>query len=92
MELKTKFNPGDVVHFMFENKIATGEIEKVYIQAYVNKDQPVIKISYEIKHKYKVKVDTSGGFTVNQDENRERYFNLIEDIVFPNKEELIKNL
>jgi len=92
MQIVTKFNPGDEVHFMLENKAVKGTVERVFTKAYVNLKEPVLEINYHIKYVFEKKVDSSLGFAGNQETISEKYMILNEKEIFPNKEELIKSL
>jgi len=94
MEFKTKFNPTETVHFMFDNKAVTGEI--INVQAYIGfdkqKNEPTVSIVYKVNHKWKAKTDpTATGFMAS-DPNREKTLDFYETSIFSSKEELLKSL
>lgn len=92
MEIQTKYNPDSEVHFMLDNKAVVGKVSEVFTKSYINMKEPTLDIKYSVHYRYERKVDTSLGFTGNQETHVDKWLNISECLLFSSKEELLKSL
>ena len=81
MEIKTKYNIGDVVFTMFQNKVTYFTIRRIDIRT----DRKETSIVYTSEETYEEYSHITG-------ENGTRNWIRCEDKIFPSKEELLKSL
>lgn len=82
MEIKTKYNIGDIVYAMHDNKVISFTIDEIEVIIYSTKPQSV---RYYSKERYEVYSISTG--------NIERHrWSKYEYKLFPTKEELLKTL
>lgn len=48
MEIKTKFNLGDIVYYFDKNKIKEGKVDSVGISGFVSTEKSIMNISYTL--------------------------------------------
>lgn len=91
MRIETKYNIGDEVWFMWENKVQNGKVERVYVE--INQDyystHPIPFIIEPSSVEYVVKQRTT--YEVSYGIKREN-IELRAKLLFRTKEELLKSL
>lgn len=91
MEIKTKYDPKNVVFFVHENKIVSGTVDSVYTKVHFDQGETKTKTTYKVSYKWVVKAQPGSGFTAT-DENKEKFLDFTEDLLFADKQDLLTAL